>query len=240
LITILEGLVFVFVGRQLWPRRVAPADQLASTLFSTWWIAIGANKVVYGVLGLGAEYALVDLSLYTTVIFVNLLLLCFSLTCLLYYLLYLFTGNKTLLLPVLVLYGLYFFLLVYNIVSTGPTGFTVGAWRTAFVSSAPSNPTLLLIILVFLAVPQTLASISYLALGGRVSDPEVRHRIRFVSLSIIAWTVSTVLIPLPGAFGSDAAQIVIRAFGMLAALLGLFAYSPPRWLRKSVGLAPAS
>ncbi|MBI4392745.1 MAG: hypothetical protein HY556_02970 [Euryarchaeota archaeon] len=219
---------------------MAPTDQLASTLFSTWWIAIGANKVVYGLLGLGAENGLVDLSLYTTIIFVNLLLLCFSLTCLLYYLLYVFTGTKTLLLPILVLYGMYFFVLVYNIVSTRPTGFTVGPWRTAFVPSVPSNPALLLMILVFLAVPQTLASISYLVLGRRVTDPEVRHRIRFASWSIIALTLSIVLIPLPGAFQSDAAQILIRAFGMLAALLGLFAYSPPRWLRRSVGLAPTS
>ena len=62
---------------------------------------------------------------------------CIALWGLLYYLIYLFTGNKRWLPPLAIFYIIYYVLLVYYMTASIPDSVKVGRWSTTLVYRAP-------------------------------------------------------------------------------------------------------
>lgn len=228
--------IYAYVGVVTWRRRVGGEAQLASDLFATWWFALAATTIGGVATRLLGWAGVADLALYVTVSQVTLLGLCIALWGLLYYLLYLFSGNRKLIVPVSLFYVGFYSWLVYLTALRPPTGVTVEDWKVTltYATTLPSSVTGAFILLLIL--PPLLGAIAYARLFFRVEDRTQRYRIGLVSFTIVAWfgtTLAAYYLQLGPSFGW---QVASRLIGLVAASLIYAAYRPPGWVRARWGV----
>ncbi len=230
--------IYFYVGRVLSHRRQSsPETGLAWLMFVVWWYALAAATLSGGILSLLGAFQIVSLSLFTTVTLMNLLTICIALYGLMFYLLYLYTGNRGLIAPLGVFYFLYYGLTIYFILASEPIGVQVTRWTASLENQNIIRGPLYLIALSLLVFPQIIGSLAYFMLYFRVSAPTQRYRILLVSWSIIIWFTSSFLASISGMSEMDWWQIASRLIGLGAALTILFAYQPPSWIKRRFGVA---
>lgn len=235
-LTVLEGLTYVFVAERRRTRSIVGSRGLALVCFVAFWYTSGANKILAAGANYAAAFDRLSLNLYVSTLLINFALLAVGLGCLLYYLLFLFTGKRRILYPVAVTYILYYFVLTYTLINGQPTIIHEGTWRISHEGTRAASGPLQLLNLVLLAVPQTVGALMLLAVRGRSQDPTLRYRLALVPLALVAWTIGIVLVGLPGFYDSAAMQFSSRAIGALAALITLAAYEPFSWVRRRYGV----
>ena len=121
LLSTLSAGIYYYVGHVLSRRRSStPDSRLAWRLFVTWWYALALATLLGAVLSVLAAFGIATLPLFTTITLLNLLATCVALYGLMFYLLYLFTGNRNLLVPLSVFYIVYYGLLVYYVQASNP------------------------------------------------------------------------------------------------------------------------
>ncbi|HEY6238459.1 MAG TPA: hypothetical protein VIZ68_04665, partial [Thermoplasmata archaeon] len=190
LISAIAGLiavvVYLYLGWRLSRRRVSHETRLPAAQFVLFWLALALVSGIGALESLTAAFQVPSLALVVTFLYVEILLLCVLLWALVSYLVYLFTGRGYTV-PISLLYGTLYVLLVYFITLSEPTNVTVtfGVVSTGFANQV-SGPILSLLLLVLLA-PEFVGAILYLTLYFRTRDPTVRYRVTLVSLSLIAW-----------------------------------------------------
>ncbi len=235
--SLIIGGIYYYIGRALSQRRVASPDaRLAWLLFIVWWYGLAGTTLAGGVLSLLGGFGVTDLQLFTTFTHVNLLAICAALYGLMYYLFYLFTGNRRLLTPLTVFYIAYYVLLVYYIQSRVPVGVTVGRWSATLQYQQPLAGPLFTIVLLLLVFPQIVGSLAYFTLYFRVREATQKYRILLVSWSIIIWFLSAFLASISGLAQQDGWQIVSRLIGLGASLAILIAYQPLGWIKRRFGV----
>ena len=229
--------IYSYVGWRLSKRVISSSEaKLAWGSFTVWWFGLAATTLISGCLSLFGALGLTNLPLFVTATYINILVICLALWGLLYYLIYLFTGNRRSLVPLALFYMIYYALLVYYITASIPGHVNVGRWSTTLVYRAPLTGPFFVIILVFLLLPQIIGGLAYFTLYFRVSDLTQKYRVLLVSSSIVVWFLSP-LIALAGGLGQqDWWQLASRFIGMVAALIILMAYLPPRWLKQRYGV----
>lgn len=231
------GGIYFYIGRSLTQRRVAAPDaRLAWMLFIVWWYALAATTLVSGMLSLLGAFGITNLPLFLTFTQVNLLVICVALYGLMYYLLYLFTGNRRLLTPLTLFYIIYYILLIYYIQQSNPIDVNLGRWNATLKYQQPVTGTFFTLILLLLVFPQIIGSLAYFTLYFRVKATTQKYRILLVSWSIIIWFLSSFLASISGLSQQDWWQIVSRLIGMGAALTILAAYRPPPWIKRRFGV----
>ena len=232
-----DAAIYFYVGRVLRGRRAASPDaRLAWNLFVVWWYALAASALFGGLLSLLGAVGITDVALFSTITIINLLGTCVALFGLMYYLLYLFTGNRRLLAPLTIFYILYFMMLVYYVQASDPSGVVVNRWSASVQYANQIQGPFFLFILVLLVFPQILGSLAYFTLFFRVEAPTQKYRILLVSWSIIVWFLSTFLASISGLGQQDWWQILSRLLGLAAALMILFSYMPPAWVQRRFGV----
>lgn len=233
--------IYSYVGWRLSKRVISSSGpKLAWGSFTIWWYGIAATTLIGGLLSLFGAFGLTSVPLFVTATYLNILIICLALWGLLYYLIYLFTGNRRSLVPLAVFYIIYYVLLVYYITASIPGHVDVGRWSTTLIYRAPLTGPFFVIILVFLLLPQIIGGLAYFTLYFRVSDVTQKYRILLVSSSIVIWFLSP-LIALAGGLGQqDWWQLASRFIGLAAALTILIAYLPPRWLKQRYGIISLS
>jgi hypothetical protein len=241
LLSILCAGIYYYVGRVLTRRRSTTADaRLAWRLFVAWWYALatatllGATQNFLGALGI------TGLPLFTTITLLNLLATCIALFSLMFYLVYLFTGNRNFLAPLAIFYILYFALLIYYIQVRDPIDVTVERWKTALVYQNQTSGPFFVLILLLLVFPQIIGSLAYFMLYFRVKLASQKYRILLVSWSIIIWFLSAFLASITSFGQSDLWQILSRLIGLAAAFAILLAYQPPVWIKQRFGVRSLS
>lgn len=229
--------IYGYVGWRLGKRVIASSQaRLAWELFTVWWYGLAASTLIGGFLNLLGAFSLASLPLFVTATYLNILVICLALFGLLYYLIFLFSGNRRWLRPLAGFYTLYYALLVYYITASGPSHVTVGRWSTTLAYRAPLTGPFFTLIVVLLLLPQILGGLAYFTLYFHVPEATQRYRILLVSWSIILWFTSP-LIAQAGGFGQqDAWQLTSRLIGLAAALTILMAYLPPRWVTSRYGI----
>jgi hypothetical protein len=233
LLAILSAAIYFYVGRVLSRRHASSVDsRLAWRLFVVWWYALAAATFFTAMLSLFGAFGITDLPVFITFTLMNLLATCVALHGLMFYLLYLFTGNRKLLGPLTVFYILYYMLLVYYVEASIPVNVTVERWRTVLVYENQIRGPFYLLLLLLLAFPQIIGSLAYFSLYFRVEPVTQKYRILLVSWSIIIWFLSTFLGSIAGLAQYDWWQIVSRFIGLGAALSILLAYQPPAWIKE--------
>ena len=233
----LSASIYYYVGRVLSRRRVAsPEARLAWLLFIAWWYALGTTTLIGAVLSLLGAFNIAGLPLFITLTQVNLLALCIALYGLMYYLLYLFTGSRRLLLPLTLFYIAYYILIVYYVHSRMPVGVTVGRWNATLQYAQDPGGPLFLVALLLLIFPQVIGSLAYFTLYFRVKTTTQKYRILLVSWSIIIWFLSSFLASIAGLSTQDWWQVTSRLIGLSASLAILLAYDPLPWIRRRLGV----
>lgn len=228
--------MFTYVGRMQMRRQVVGEARVALNLFAIWWYALGAvtfGGAVFNVIGhLGVR----DVALWQVYTYLAIGGICLALWGLLYYLVYLFTG-QTAWLPILsVFYVFVYVYVLYWVQVQIPNGIQVTEWSVQLSYAKPDTGILSFVILLVIVVPQILAGLAYFTLFFRVRERAQRYRIALVSWSIVGWFGSSVIAAfLPEAFReSDGWQVLQRLIGLTAAALIVMAYKPPagiqRWL----------
>lgn len=233
LLSMLSAGIYYYVGYVLGRRRSSSPDtRLAWRLFVVWWYALAVSTFSGAVLSLMGGFGIVGLPLFITITLMNLLATCVALYGLMFYLLYLFTGNRSLIRPLSIFYFAYYGFLVYYVQASSPTGVNVGPWSATLAYENQIRGPLFLIALSLLVFPQIIGSLAYFTLYFRLKAPTQRYRILLVSWSIIIWFLSTFLANISGLSSYDWWQIVSRLIGLSASLAIMFAYQPPLWIKR--------
>jgi hypothetical protein len=236
-LSILAASIYYYVGRVLSRRQLSsPDSRTAWQLFVVWWYALAATTFSGALLSLLGAFGFVGLALFTTFTLVNLLAICVGLFGLMYYLLYLFTGNRNLLTPVSVFYMAYYILLIYYVQASEPVRVAVERWRTALVYQNQLRGPLFVVVLLLLLFPQIIGSLAYFTLYFRIRNATQKYRILLVSWSIIIWFLTGFVASISGLSEADWWQIASRLIGLTAALAILLAYQPPDSIKRRWGV----
>jgi hypothetical protein len=236
-LSILSAAIYFYVGRVLSRRR--PASHEAGTawsLFVVWWYALAAATFSGALVSLLGALGATSLPLLVTFNHVNFLAICTALFGLMFYLLYLFTGNYNLLRPLVVFYILYYTLLIYYTQARIPIDVEVGRWNAGIVFQEPPGGPLYYIALLLLVFPQIIGSLAYFTLFFQVKNATQKYRILLVSWSIIIWFLSALLASIAGLGQQDWWQVTSRLIGLSAALTILVAYQPPTMIKRRFGV----
>jgi hypothetical protein len=229
--------IYAYVGWRL-SKRVVPSSegQIAWQSFTIWWYGLAATTLIGGFQNLFGAFGITILSLFITATYINLLMICLALWGLLYYLIYLFTGNSQLLVPLAIFYMIYYVVLVYYITARIPESVNVDRWRTALAYHTPLTGAFFVMLIILLLLPQIVGGFAYFTLYFRVTDVTQKYRVLLVSWSIIIWFLSPFIALAGGLAEQDWWQVASRLIGLAAALTILMAYLPPQWLKQRYGI----
>jgi len=229
--------IYGYIGWRLSQRIISSAEaRLAWASFTVWWYGLATTTLIGGLQNLFGAFGLASLPLFVTATYLNILVICLALLGLLYYLIYLFTGNRRSLLPLAIFYMIYYVLLVYYITASTPGNVDIGRWSATLVYHTPLTGPFFGLIIVLLLLPQIIGGLAYFTLYFRVPEVTQKYRILLVSWSIIVWFLSPVIALAGGVGQQDWWQLASRFIGLSAALTILIAYLPPRWLKQHYGI----
>lgn len=224
---------YAYVAWELWRRGGFAPERRPLWYFAVWWGALAANLA-----GVSATYFLaangaLDLPLQVASSHLQRLLLSVSMTGLLAYLLFILTG-RDLVRPLAIVYAAYFAISIYSLAAAQPDSVFIGAWRTDinYANAAPAWTNLLSLALI--VTPPIVCGVAFLVASRRASRPQ-RYRMRLVSFAIVFWWVVAVAAGQRALLDMDAFQASHRFLSLLAALVVLAAYHPPRWARAKLG-----
>lgn len=230
------AVVYAYVGAVTWRRRTGGEARLASDLFATWWFALAATSLIGALRNALGYLGVRDVALYLTLGFVSLFGMCLALWGLLYYLVYLFSGRKRLLVPVTAFYALMYAWLVYLVARWPATGVEVGEWGVRVTYATEPGGALVTALVLLIIVPPVLGAAGYARLFFRVQDATQRYRIGLVSFTFAAWFMTSLLAYFLELRGTAEWQVASRAIALGAAALIYAAYRPPAWVRSRWGI----
>ena len=241
LFALISGGIYGYLGWRLGKRVISSSEaRLAWWSFTIWWYGLAVTTLIGGFQNLFGAVGLTDLSLFITATYINIFPACIALWGLLYYLIYLFTGNRRSFAPLAVFYIIYYILLVYYTTASIPDSVEVGRWGTTLIFRTPLTGPFFVILAVLLFFPQIIGSIAYFTLYFQVKDLTQKYRILLVSVSIMVWFLSPYAALAGGVVQHDSWQLVSRFIGLAAPLTILMAYLPPRWLKQRYGILSLS
>lgn len=226
------GVVYLLVGVRLASRSVPQDAASASRLFALWWFGVGLYTLS-GVVQLAFYRSGVrDIVLHMTIVFSALLIVFIALWGLVYYLLFVYTGDERLLPATLAFYVVLYVAVVYYIVQSAPQAVAMqGGEVVVLYRDPPEGLAERLLVGVVVGVP-LLSAGAYASLLLRAEGRSQRYRIALVSATILVWLGVGLLINLFFGFDTVIAHIVSRAIGLLAAVVVLSAFFPPRWVQE--------
>lgn len=237
MLAIAVAAIYGYIGWRLSRRVVQSVEaRLAWNSFSVWWYGLATTTLIGGFQNLLGAFGLMDLALFLTATYINLLVLCIMLWGLLYYLIYLFTGNSRSVIPLIVFYAAYYIMLMYYTTSSVPSHIQVDRWNITLAYDNQQDGPFFVLVLVLLLAPQILGALAYFSIYFRLTDITQKYRVLLVSWSIIIWFLSPVIALAGGLNDQDWWQLASRLIGLAAAATILMAYLPPGWLKVRYGV----
>lgn len=239
ILVIFTGALCLFIAAQLGHRKIERQDdQLAWNAFRIWWLGLGLSTAVGALRTLLALQGVDVLAVYIWISIANTLLICFALWGLLFYLLYLYTGNRNLARPLGIFYLVFFVtLLIYSFWFLHPTGVLLeGGTATVQYETEPAFIYQLVLGLLVL-LPQLVASLVYFSFYFRVRERVQKYRILMVSVSILAWFGLPLVAFFLGLSSQDWWVIVNRVIALVAVIAIYWAYYPPRFIQQQLQVA---
>lgn len=226
----LAALVFVFVGFRFKRHPVAPKARMAAGAFVVWWLGIAGYMLLWIALPkVLVVTGVTSLPVYLMLLHSSMFSLCLALGCLVFYLLFLFSGRRWLWIPVALYYGVLFVTSVVIFTVHQPVDVRMERWWVDLEYRVPLG-TAFQVWVAMLILPSTVGAIGYFTLIHRTTDPMMRFRISVVSWGIIVWGL---LGALARALEADFLQFLLRTLiGLLVALLVLVAYELPALVKK--------
>lgn len=234
-IAVVTAGVYGYVGSRLERRRIEGEAALAWRLFIQWWYGLAAVTFAGAIFTLARGANIVDEAFALTYLYLVLLLITYILWCLLYYLLYLLTGKRSILAPITGFYIVFYVYMLYAITAAGPYLTAEG-----IKYREPLGGPVLALLVAGLLGPHLIGAVGYLRLFFKVEELTQRYRIGLISGTILLWFGSSLLGNIPVGDQRLAAQwwwiLVTRGIALVAAFAFLLAYRPPRWVRDRYGI----
>lgn len=230
------AMIYAYVGVRFGGRQVSGESKMAARMFALWWLALAVTTAIGGMLSLTGALGDPNLGVVSAATYVTVVVISTALMGLLYYLVYLYTGRKEILLPLVAFYSTVGITLALYIASSNPTGVLVSRWSVGLTYARPLTGPFVIIVVALLILPQIIAALMYFRLYFKLHDPTQRFRIAVVSWSLILWFGIGLLAGGAGLSRFDWWQVASRLLGLGAALAILTAYFPPRWVRDRLGV----
>lgn len=229
------ALFYGYVARFVAMRHTSPEARLANRAFAAWWGTIGAIELLAALYTVAAALGARNLALATATTTLILILVALAIGALLYYLVYLYTGNARWFRPIAISYAILAAGLVYLVAWMDPTGFNEAQGPAALqYAREPAGVPMIALGLAF-SVPVILAAIAYGSLYFRTDQPEAKFRIAVIATSFglwFGWSASSTILDLASKYPNSMTLFAVNsAFTLLAPAAILCAYRPPRWVR---------
>jgi hypothetical protein len=239
LIILVTGVLCLFVAVKLGKRQLSDrGEHLAWRAFRIWWFALGLNIMLSSFNTWLALNTTPDLTFHIAIFLISTLTLCSALWGLLFYLTYLFTGDAKWALPLGFFYGLVFTSVAsYLLFVLRPNGVLIEDGSAILQYSSEAPELTVTIIALFILLPQILAALAYFSLYFRLNDLGQRYRVLLVSLSILIWFCSPFIALAFGVAENPWWSVVSRLVGMIAIIIIYWAYYPPKFLQRRIGIA---
>lgn len=245
---VLEGvrfvasLVYLMVGFIVLQRDVEPHDRPALVGFGLWWIGLGIVGFYSIPFGLGLELAAMGMVAVRFVLYTLFPLLFVALAGLLFYLLYLYTGKRTVLPAVVTFYAALLLVTLWLVEGFGPyIGVDPETGELAVLYQREHPAWVTFAFGLALILPPLAAATAYFLLFFRVEDRLARYRIAMVSLGILVWFgyslfAATLRFITDGGAQTIVGRSISQSLGLLSSLMVLAAFLPPPPVRRWLGL----
>ncbi len=233
LYSLVTVVIYAYLGWRIGQRPLTSGIRLPGFQFSLVWYSLAALQSIAALESLWAAVALPPLALVLTLFHLKTLIACVLIWALVSYLIFLFTG-RSYLWPISIIYAGSYVVLQYLIEASGPytVTLTYGAVGLAARSVSPGGGFLIGLV-ALLIVPEVVGAALYFSLFFRTTDRTLRYRIGLVSWALLLWFGVSVTV---GGVDDLGPVILTRLVGLLAALMVLVAYFPPRAIRKRLGV----
>ncbi len=236
---ILGTAVYFYVGLRLARRPVSPETRLPAMQFVLFWLGLAASTALTAILSVIAAFQLPPVGLVVAFEYYDIVVVAAALWGLICYLWFLYYGRSGIV-PVTSLYILEFGLLVYYVSSSGPNGVSVSYGTVSPAYSTSSTIVVTILAVLILVIPEFVAAFAYLRLYFRTRDRTIRYRIALVGGGLVAFFFLD-FVNFGSLSGGSLVWIFIgRLLVIVAALIILMAYYPPRYLRERYGVAGIS
>lgn len=223
--------VFAYVG-WIFSRRPASRDaRRARDAFSMWWYGLAIVTAIGGARSALGAAGIEDLGLHLALSYTSLLPLTAALFGLLYYLLFIHTGRQAYYAPLAVGYAGLFLVFVWLITWQDPQRVVLNEWNVTMENARTLSSTATAVLLVVLLGPVLAAAALYGSLAFRSDAPIVRYRVGMTSGAFLLWFGSSAVAAMTGLTSLPYWPLASRAIGLIATLLVLAAYRPPKFVR---------
>lgn len=214
-------------------RRAPPArGHAARVLFSLFWVSAAAVWAAQGLQNLAAAFDVATFGLVSALDQVTTPFYCLAGAGLLYYTLYLVTGQERLLVPILLFYLVVFFLIRWSVEDARRLAIEVKPWLVAFRYETPLQGPAYTVAVALLAVPLLAAVLAHASILLHVRDPAARYRIALTSVGLLVWITTEALSYTSGFANTNAGELTRRLVALASAGIVVLAYVPPRFARE--------
>jgi hypothetical protein len=228
--------LFAYVGRLMFHRPTRPESHGAMLSFGVWWLAGAA------VLALASSHTLLalagvrDAGPHAVINYLVGSQLALALASLVYYLLFLYTGRRAVRVPVAIAYAGYFAFLMWYFTLYGPGTIVDGTWAVRSLPANPPPPSVATLFGLALALPALGSVLAYASLLLRLRERTPRYRVAMVSAGVLVLFVSLLVAFVAGWQGSDFFPLTYELPGLVAGVMVLWAFRPPRWVQHRFGI----
>lgn len=237
LLPLATAALLAYVARLVLRRSTILADRLALRMFAVWWACAGLVIVLASAPTLLTLANAVDMRILDVTRTLTAVALALGLCGLLYYLLYIYTGERRLIVLLAIGYAAFFAFEIYYFAQFGERRLETTAWTVRAVADSRPPAWMSALFGVAVAVPILAAAIGYGSLLARVRDPEQRFRVRVVTSAFVLWFAPLLLAFLVGWDDADWFPLLYQAPGVLAGALIVAAFRPPRFLARRWSVA---
>lgn len=222
----LTVILYAYVSAIIAQRNISGEEKWANLSFAAWWGLLAVSTGLPLILAVLAWTSLANFEVAVFLSAVSLLVTVIALACLLFYLLYLYTGRLTVAWPII---GFHLFLWLFFAYLTlfwmHPSGLDGGG---AIEYGRPLEGPMLWAALGGLLGPVILAAVAYGSLFFRLKSKAARYRVALVSSAFLLWFGVAAGGVVAGVSDATWWPIVSRTVAMIAPLLVILAYRPPR------------
>lgn len=237
LLALFSGLlaaVYFLVGRVVLARRPTGDGRPAATSFAVWWFtlaALTAGGVIDYIVRSTTHWTLATYLAYTHLLLLTIVI---AVGTLLYYLVYLFTGQRNAWRPITAGYVLFYAAILYYMAAADPVAVVESELRTTIEYGNDLSDSVWATILgVLLVAPPLVAAIGYFSLFFRVPERSQRFRIGAVGGAFIIWFGASLIVgQLTEWSGTTTWRIISQVIALGAASLVYIAFRPPTWMRQ--------
>lgn len=225
---VLTGIILLAVGILVARRPLAGEPRRALRMFQVWWLCAAAIMFILGAPTVLWLAGVRDVRAYAAVSYLFALPVALGLFGLVYYLVYLYTGSSRALVPLAILYALFFLFELYYFSQSGGRRLETTDFAVRAAATTSPEPWLRIVFGLAVAGPVLGAVTAYALLWRQTRERGPRYRIALVSTAFALWFTPVLVGFTLGLQGAAWFPLVYEVPGLLAAGLILLAYRPPR------------